>query len=249
MDKILLGLLAVGVGLIVGFPRVRQALRIRINDAASGSTSAIERLEDTYESLLAKLPAQKTAVARAQAGARQAQSDLTEAEEKLAELEERYKTATGLGASEEALGTLEDSYADQEALIAELKGHALEASKLAGEALKALQATSKKLKSFEAQVESAGRKAELTEAYRVANEVSTELGTINSSLSKAGQAAREVDLELETARAESQLNQGSAAEQELAALEDGQRRSKARSTLRQKAGLSDTTAGIPDTNA
>ncbi len=240
MDKIILGLLVVGAGVIIGFPKVRQALRIKINSAAEGSTTAIERLEDTYESLLAQLPKQKQAVAKAQAGASDAQKQLATAEAALVEIEDRYKAAQGLGASEEALGVLEDQYADQETLIEELKANALEASKLAGEALKALQATSQKLKKFEREVESAGRKAELTEAYKVANQVSAELGTINNSLSKAGQAARQVDLELETARAESQLNQGSAAEQELAALEAGQRRQSARSKLRQKAGLDDS---------
>ncbi|MBI5172785.1 MAG: hypothetical protein HY986_07845 [Candidatus Melainabacteria bacterium] len=240
MEKIILGLLVVGAGVIIGFPKVRQALRIKINNAAEGSTSAIERLEDTYESLLAKLPKQKQAVAKAQAGASDAQKQLVAAEAALVEIEERHSTALGLGASEEALGVLEDQYSEQEALIEELKANAQEASKLAGEALKALEATAQKLKKFEREVESAGRKAELTEAYRVANQVSAELGTINSSLSKAGQAARQVDMELETARAESQLNQGSAGEIELAELEAKQRRASVRSKLRQKAGLSDS---------
>ncbi len=238
MEKIILGLIVVGAGVIIGFPKVRQALRIRINGAVDNSTAPIERLEDNYKQLMAKLPAQKRAVASAQASANQAKNDLTKANQELQQLEERYKAADGLGASEEAMGALEEAYADKEAEIAELTTYAAEAAQIAAEALKALQLTTSSLKRFAARVESEGRKAELTQAHNVANEVSAQLGEINSSLSEAGGISRQIDHDLETARAEGNLNKGSAAEQELAELETKQRTSGARGRLRAKTGLS-----------
>ncbi len=238
MEKIILGLIVVGAGVIIGFPKVRQALRIRINGAVDNSTAPIERLEDNYKQLMARLPAQKRAVASAQASANQAKNDLADANQKLLQLEERYKTAVGLQASDEALAVLEEAYAAQETEIAELTAYAAEAAQIAAEALKALQSTTTSLKRFAARVESEGRKAELTQAHNVANEVSAQLGEINSSLSEAGGISRQIDHDLETARAEGNLNKGSVAEQELNDLEASQLTSGARSRLREKAGLS-----------
>lgn len=238
MEKIILGLIVVGAGCIIGFPKVRQALRIRINGVVDNSTAPIERLEDNYKQLMAKLPAQKSAVVSAQASANQAKTDLAAATEKLTQLEARYKTANGLNASVEALAVLEQAYADQEAEIADLTTYAAEAAKIAAEALKALQSTTSSLKRFAKRIESDGRKAELTQAHKVANEVSTQLGEINSTLSEAGRASRQIDHDLEAARAEGELNKGTAAEQELANLETAQRTSSARDRLRQKTGLS-----------
>ncbi|CAN5216535.1 hypothetical protein BH10CYA1_BH10CYA1_64970 [soil metagenome] len=239
MDKLILALLAGGAVLIIGFPKVRQALRIRVTGLLDNSTAPIEQLEDNYDQLIKQLPNQRRAVALTQASAKQTLQDLQAAKEKAAEIQERYQAALQMSASKDALETLEDQYADQQKTIAELETFGAEASQLAAEALKAFNNTTANLQRFKSRIEAEGRKAELTEAHRTANQVAAELGEINSSLSSAGKASRQIDLELEAARAEGKLGQGTTGEQELADLETKLRRDKARNTLRQKAGLSD----------
>jgi translation initiation factor IF-2 len=216
--------------------RVLQTLRIKSNSALDNATTALEREKDEYDQLVAKLPAQRAAVQKVMGNARIAQKDLDAKVADVARLEREYKEAKSLGASDAALDELATKYSEAEAAVEEQKKIVTEANAAADEARNALDATTKALGKFAARIEADGRKVELTEALKVSAEARQQAKDIASSLSKAGEASRQIDKELEEARAANELAKGTATEQELEQLREKAAAKSAREKLEGKLG-------------
>lgn len=241
MDPITLGILIVVGAFVAGMvfsknfrDRVLQTLRIKSNAALDKATTALERERDEYDQLVAKLPGQRAAVQKVMGNARIAQKDLDAKVADVARLEREYKEAKGLGASDAALDELATKFAAAEAAVEEQKKVVAEANAAAEEARNALDATVKALGKFAARIEADSRKVELTEALNVAAQARQQARDIASSLSKAGEASRQIDRELEEARAANELAKGTATEQELEALREKAAAKSAREKLEGK---------------
>ena len=94
---ILLAVAGVIAGAIFS-PKFRQLLRIRGGKAVDAGTTALEKEQDQYKQLVAKIPAQRDSVARTKAGAVIAQKKLGTLTEKLAGIEAEYKQADAVKA-------------------------------------------------------------------------------------------------------------------------------------------------------
>jgi phage shock protein A len=214
--------------------KVLQTLRIRANDALDGATTPLEREKDEFNKLMAKLASQRAAVAKVMANARLAQKELDAEIAEVERIEREYKEAKALGASEAALNELASKFAAAELAVEEQKKIVIDANAAAEEARQALDATVKALKKFEAQIQSDEQKAALTDALKTAAEARTAASEINSSLSKAGQYHRDIEKELEEARAAAELSKGTATEQELERLREQAAQKAAREKLEGK---------------
>jgi uncharacterized coiled-coil protein SlyX len=232
---IALGAFALGMIASKNFrDRVLQTLRIKSNQALDKATTAHERQKDEYDQLVAKLPVQRAAVQKVMGNARIAQKDLDAKKADMARLEREYKEAKGLGASEAALDELATKFAAAETAVEEQNKVVTEANAAAAEARSALEATTKALGKFASRIEADGRKVELTEALKVSAEARQQARDISSSLTKAGEASRQIDKELEEARAANDLAKGTATEQELEQLREKAAAKSARERLEGK---------------
>ena len=82
-----------------------------------------------------------------------------------------------------------------------------------------------------ARIEADGRKAELTEALNISAQARQEAKDMASSLSRAGEASRQIDADLEAARAANELAKGTQTEQELEQLREKAAAKAARARL------------------
>jgi hypothetical protein len=219
--EILIGIAVVGIGGgLIFSPKFRQMLRIRTGKAVDAATTAIEKEQDEYDQLVAKLPAQRTAVAKVIAAAGLAAADMRRLQDESTRVKSEYQQAKLLGASEAALDDLGTQYQHTLDAIQSKKEECTIANQAANEARETLDQTVAALKRFAAKVESDKGKAELTKALEVAADARQKAGDINSALSRAGQQSRVVDEQLEQARAANELSKGSQTEQELANLRE-----------------------------
>jgi hypothetical protein len=234
---VVLGLIAAGMIFSPTFrDKVLVTLRIRANSALDKATTPLEREKDEYNQLMAKLPAQRKAVQSVMATSAVAKKDLDAAVAAVAQAEKDYKDAKGLGASEAALNELAGKYDAAEQSVEAQKKIVEEAAAAATEARGALEATTKALGKFASRIEQDERKTELAAALRVSADARQAANEINSSLSKAGEASRQIDKDLEEARAANDLSKGSQTEQELAALREQAAAKAARERLEGKLG-------------
>jgi hypothetical protein len=234
---IAVGLFAAGMIFSSNFRnKVLTTLRIKSNAALDAATTPLEREKDEYNQLMAKLPAQRAAVQKVMANSNIAKKDLDAATAAVAQAEKDYKEAKGLGASEDALNELAAKYDAAGATVEEQKKVVTEAGAAADEARNALDATTKALAKFSARIEADGRKTELASALKVSADARQQARDINSQLSKAGEASRQIDKQLEEARAANDLAKGSQTEQELQALREKAAANAARAKLDAKLG-------------
>jgi hypothetical protein len=234
---IVVGLFAAGMIFSSGFRnKVLTTLRIRTNAALDAATTPLEREKDEYNQLMAKLPAQRAAVQKVMANSNIAKKDLDAAQKAVADAERDYKEAKGLGASEGALNELAAKFDAAEASVEEQKKVVTEAAAAADEARGALEATTKALSKFSSRIEADGRKTELASALKVSADARQHARDINSQLSKAGEASRQIDKQLEEARAANDLAKGSQTEQELENLREKAAANAARARLDAKLG-------------
>jgi len=231
-------LLAVGafVAALIFSPKFRQFLRIRVGGAVDKGTTPLEKEKDEYNALMAKLAAQRTAVAKVMANASLAKKELDQEIAAVEAVEKEYKEAKALGASEAALNELASKYSAAELAVTEQKQIVVDANAAAAEARNALDTTIKAVQKFATRIESDERKTERAAALRTAGEASQAAKDIDSSLSKAGQHHRDVEKELEEARAAAELSKGTATEQELEALREKAAQKAAREKLEGKLG-------------
>ena len=232
---IVLVVIAVGAGLVFS-PKFRQLFRIKSNQAIDGATTALEKEKDEYNELMKKLPGQRAAVQKVMGNASLAKKDLDAKVTAVATAEREYKDAKGLGASEAALDELANKFAAAEAAVEEQKKIVTESNSAADEARNALDATTKALSKFAARIEGDERKTELAAALRVSGEARQQAKDIQSSLSAAGAASRQIDKELEEARAGNELAKGTQTEQELDALREKAAAKAAREKLEGRLG-------------
>jgi hypothetical protein len=234
---VVLGALAAGMVFSPAFRnKVLTTLRIRSNAALDSATSPLEREKDEYHQLMAKLPGQRKAVQSVMATSAVAKKDLDNALAAVAAAEKDYKDAKALGASEAALNELAGKFDAAEQAVTDQKKVVEEANAAATEARGALESTTKALGKFATRIEGDERKTELAAALRVSADARQAANEINSSLSKAGEASRQIDKDLEEARAGNELSKGSSTEQELAALREKAASKSARERLEAKLG-------------
>ena len=248
MDPITLIIGLVIVGVVAGAifsPKFRQLLRIRGGKAVDAGSSALEKQEDQYNQLVAKLPKQRESVAKTKANATIAQKRLGELQTKLGEIEGEFKLAEAQKAPDDVTNAIADDYATTEAAIATQKTVAAEAASIADEALKALEETTKALAKFKDRIAADANKVELTKALETAASARQELADIKTQISGAGQASAEIDRALEEARAKNDMSTGSTTDQAREKLKEQAAASSAKDRLRAKlSGQStDTTGG------
>jgi len=232
---IIIAVLGIGAGLVFS-PKFRQLLRIKSGKAIDSATTALDKEKDEYNELMKKLPGQRAAVQKVMGNASMAKKDLDRAKDAVTTTEREYKEAKGLGASEAALDELANKFAAAEAAAEDQKKIVAEAQSAEAEARSALDATTKALSKFAARIEGDERKTELAAALRVSGEARQQARDIQSSLSTAGAASRQIDKELEEARAGNELAKGTQTEQELDALREKAAAKAAREKLEGRLG-------------
>ena len=236
--NLLIILAVIGVGAAVAFiPSVRQLFRIRGGKIVDAGTTALEKEEDSYKQLVARLPKNRDAVARTKANAVIQERKLTDLQTKLEGLKKEYKLANDQNAPEATKTAIETDFANTKAAIENQATVAAEAKKVATEALTALEQTTKALAKFKDQIEADGNKVQLKEALELTAATRNELNDIKTQISGAGQASATIDRELETARAKNDMSKGSAVDQDRAALQEKAAASAARDELRASLGL------------
>ena len=97
---------AIAAGAIFS-PKFRQLLRIRGGKAIDAGTTALEKQQDQYKMLVAKIPAQRTSVATTKAGAVIAQKKLATLTAKLTTLETEFKAADAQKAPADVVAAIE----------------------------------------------------------------------------------------------------------------------------------------------
>lgn len=217
-STLILALLVLGVVLFFAWPKFRQAVRIRGNDAVSKATTAVERNKDRYRQLKAALPGQRTNVANCMATVDGITTDLKEAEAALVRIQGEYKTAKSMNASDKALDTLGKQFEDGEAKIAKIKGRLAEAKTASDEAQAALDETIEAIKAFGDKIEDAELATNLTAALETSAAAKQQAKDINDKLSEAAEDFDAVEHELNVARNKNKLADGTEGERELAEI-------------------------------
>ena len=240
MSTLSIVILLVVAGVIAGAifsPKFRQLLRIRGGKAVDAGTTALEKEQDQYKQLVAKIPAQRDSVARTKAGAVIAQKKLGTLNEKLAGIEAEYKQADNMKAPADVVAAIEADYTETEAAIEAQKKIASEAAAIADEALKALEETTKALGKFKSRIEQDANKVDLKASLEMAAAARQELKDIQTEISGAGQASAEIDRALEEARAKNDMSKGSTTDQAREKLAEQVAANAGRDRLRAKLGM------------
>jgi len=233
---VLVAVAAVVAGLIFS-PSFRQLLRIRSGKAIDAGSSALEKEQDQYKVLTARIPAQRTSVATTKANAVIANKKLTALSDKLAGLETEFKQADAQKAPADVVSAIEAEYSETEAAITAQKTIATEAANIADEALKALEQTAKALGKFQSQIEQDANKVELKKSLDIAAESRQQLNDMKTEISAAGSASATIDKDLEIARAKNDMSKGSSTDQARADLAEKAAASSAGDRLRAKLGM------------
>jgi chromosome segregation ATPase len=235
-SNLLLGLLA-AAGLSLFFPNVRQAFRIRINSAASNSTSAVERLDDRRSQLEDKLPRLRQQVAEAVGKVKTAEGTLKNLQDKLAGLKQDYATANGENDEDaknyilEQIGTLNTQIAAQEKSLTTLK-------QISTQQLESYEAVKADLKEFSTQILIAEQQAGLAGALRTANAFKDELNSYKDGLGGAARDLEKVENDLNSALADADLVQGSDGEKAHAQIQRKRKVDETRKALEAELGIS-----------
>jgi len=246
MDPItlIIGLVIAGViGLAIFSPKFRQLLRIRGGKAIDAGSTAIEKEEDEYNRLAALLPQQRDKVTSVMATASQAAADLKAANKAVVDAENEYNTGEDLKASEATLDALATKWEEAKAHAASQAEIAKEAADAQAEAVDALEDTTKALAKFAKQLERDKSKVQLAGALKIASQARQQAADMKSALGAASQASRQVDFELEKARAENKLSQGSDSDREMEELKEKAAAKSAREQLRAKRAGTTPAAG------
>ena len=112
-----------------------------------------------------------------------------------------------------------------------LEGVLAEAHKNADEAQKALNSTIEALRKEQANIGSDEAKAQLASAIRQNAQVQQQLSDLKNGLGGLADARKEVDADLDKARAEGKLSQGTDADREMAALDEKAAAASAQSSI------------------
>jgi hypothetical protein len=231
--------------LYFGHKGFQQLVRIKANKAIDSGTTPLEKEEDEYKRLLALLPEQRDKVTSVMATASQAAGDLKKANQAVEDAEREYNNGEDLKASEATLDALATAWDDAKKNAAELATIATEADAAQDEAVAALEETTRSLEKFSRQLERDKSKVQLAGALRIASQARQQARDMKSALSAASQASRQVDFDLEKARAENKLSKGSDAEQEMEQLKAKSTAMSAREAL--KAKRAGNAGGTPPT--
>jgi len=219
IDGIIVLAVLTGIGAVIS-PKFRQLIRIRGGKAVDSATSAIEKEQDAFEQLKKKMPAQREMVTKVMAAANMAKSELDRRNVALESVKARFAQARKLGASDNALNELGAQFTSAKTAVDEQQKVLTEAQATADEARHSLDQTIAAMQKFGQKVETDKSKAELAAALRVTAEARQSAADITSALSAAGSASKEVDRQLEEARAANQLSKGTSTDQELSQLDE-----------------------------
>ncbi len=222
--------LAVAAGLVFS-PSFRQLLRIRSSAAVKSGSTAVEKEKDIITQLMAKLPAQRQAVASVMANVDAAQRAYDAKKAEADQLFAKYQQYKGMNASADVLTQTSTQWQAAKAALPTLEGVLAEAHKNADDAQKALNSTIEALKKEQANIQSDEAKAQLAAAIRQNAQVQQQLQDLKNGLGTLADARKEVDADLDKARAENQLSQGTAADREMAALDEKAAAASAQSAI------------------
>ena len=229
-------LVLIGIGVLValylGHAGFRQLVRVRTDKAIDAGTTAIEKQEDEYKRLRSQLTRQREAVTTVMARSRQSEKDLTAARAAVDAAENDYNMAEDMKASDETLDALATKWDDAKKNVDELATIATELKGAQEEAQEALADTIKSLEKFARQIEQDKAKDELTDALNISADARRQARSMNSEISKAREASRQVDLELEKARANNELSRGSKTDREMEDIREKAAAKSARDALR-----------------
>ena len=232
--------LAVVVGAIFS-PAFRQLLRIRSSAAVKNGSTAVEKEKDIINQLMAKLPAQRSAVASVMANVDAAQRAYDNKKKEADQLFAKYQQYKGMNASADVLTQTSTQWQAAKNALPTLEQVLAEAHKNADEAQKALNSTIEALKKEQSNIQSDEAKAQLAAAIRQNAQVQQQLADLKNGLGAMADARKEVDADLDKARAEGKLAQGTDADREMAELDEKAAAQTAQSSIeaeiaRQKGG-------------
>ncbi len=232
LDTIVLIVIGIAAALYFGHKGFQQLVRIWFNQTVKAGSTAVQREEDEYNRLSALLPVQEEAVTSVMADARVAAKDLKAAQDAVETAERDYNHADDLKATEGTLDSLATAWEDAKKHVVDMAAVATEAKKAADEAREALDETAKALKKFEQQLVRDKAKEKLTKALNITADARKQTKDMQAQIGAAAQASREVDHDLEQARARNELSQGTAAERELKELKASSGAKSAREQLK-----------------
>ncbi len=240
LSTILLIVIGIAAALYFGHKGFKQLVRIWFNQTVKAGSTAVQREEDEYNRLIALLPVQEEAVTSVMADARTASKDLKTAQDAANEAEKNYNDAEDLKATEGTLDSLATSWEEAKKQVADMAAIATEAKKAADEARDALDETAKALKKFEQQLVRDKAKEKLTKALNITADARKQTKDMQAQIGAAAQASREVDHDLEQARARNELSQGTEAERELKELKAKSGAKSAREELKARRAAGQT---------
>lgn len=205
----------VGLGLFAFSPKFRQLLRIRTNSAIGKGSTPLERQKDKFRELVEDSRKQQANVANVMASFNSAKKALQQKKDAVDTVKRDYEVATRMNASEEVKNDLATKHAAAKAAVTTQENVVLELGKAADEARKALEKTREALQQIEAGIADDEAKSELAAALRTTADTLQQTKDVNSSLSEIGESRKQIDQELERARAGAELAQGSQTEREM----------------------------------
>ena len=195
----------------------------------------IEVERKVYEGLKGQLAEQKERTDNVVAIVQRREVALEEKKRKAAEIEREYLETPKENRDEAFEAEIGEKYARSTQSIREATAALAEARKLADDAKKVLKHTFESVQQFEEKFEHDQGVADLAAAHRFNAEAAEQAKGINSTLTAAGQASRDIAMDLEVGRAATDLAKGSKVEQERAALANGSDADDARAALRKLA--------------
>lgn len=211
------GASALAIAAVVS-PKFRQMFRIWGNTAVDSATTDIQKREDDYGQLKAKLPGQQSAVADVMARATAADRDWKAADEHAQSLEAKYHRLKDK-ATEQQKKDLALAWTEAVAAANEKRTFAEELAKDSEEAVADLEATLKDMKKFASSIEKDKANNALADAKNIATAARRQAASMRDSISASSQASANIQHKLDKARAEAELSKGSKTDRDLAKLE------------------------------
>ena len=213
---LILILLAGAVALFFCWKAFNTFVRVRGNDLVKKGTTPLERNKLRLSDLKAKLPGERKEVADCMATVDDINKKLGDAQKEVKRLEGEYKTAKETGASEAALNGIGTDYEKAEQSVETIKARLTEAQSASDEAQKALDDTIEALKAFGDKIEDQELKTHLAAAIRTSAAAKQQAKDITDKLSEASEDFDSSEHDLNVARNEGKLADGSATDRERA---------------------------------
>lgn len=211
---LLAGVAVAAVGAYFFIPSFGQLVRTAWRGVLGVFMSDIAKQKDEYARLEALIPVQTKNAAGVMARAKQAQEDYEAAESAVTAAEAKFNKLKDAATPDEKRA-LAVKWQDAQKVAATKKAQAESLATEADEANTELEDTAKLMGTFAQQIQTDEGKLALIAAKKTATEVRNATKAARSAISAAGQASRNIDLQLKQAEAESDLSKGSKTDRAL----------------------------------